>query len=219
MAIQKTSFYNNAFIGLYCRANDSVALIPRNSSPEFEALVSKALEVPAKRVYVDESGLLGVFSALNNKGCILPHFASDADVSNIKRDTGLNVARLEDALSPGTNILANDSAALLNPLMGREDAKIIRDCLGVETFQQPQANATVGAMNLVTNRGLLAYNDTPDVVLKFLDKIFKVKGAVGSVNFGSTANGFGLVANGKGALVGERTSGVEMQRVYEGLFG
>ncbi|HLD62270.1 MAG TPA: hypothetical protein VI875_00220, partial [Candidatus Norongarragalinales archaeon] len=69
------------------------------------------------------------------------------------------------------------------------------------------------------DKGLLAHNETSEIELKYLEKIFSVRGLVGTTNFGQTYNGFSIVANNHGALVGNATTGIEMQRIFEALGG
>ena len=219
MGIQKGSFFKNPFIGLYIEASDSLALLPKNAPHDVEAQLHSVLQVKVVRTFVDESGLLGLFAVMNSSGCILPGFAEESELKMLRKE-GLNVYRIKKGHSPGNNILANDRGALVNPAVNPADARGISDCLGVEVFQQPVTNfGAIGSLNVITNKGLLAYNDISEVELKLMERIFKVKGAIGTVNFGSIANALGVVANSKGALVGETTSGFEMQRIYEGLFG
>ena len=121
--------------------------------------------------------------------------------------------------SPGNNILCNNKACLVNPEIPATEAKKIGDCLGVEVFRQKIGIRTSGSANVVTDKGLLAFNETSEVEMKYLEKIFGIKGIVTTTNFGNPFNGFAVVANAKGALVGETSTGVEVQRIFEALSG
>ncbi|MFA6048505.1 MAG: translation initiation factor IF-6 [Candidatus Micrarchaeia archaeon] len=219
--IRKVSFYNNPFIGLFIRASDELALVPKNAP---EKLLKQAQEafgaVPVIRMFINQSPLLGIYAAMNSKGCVLPSFASSEDVSLLKKH-GLNVFLLDEHQACGNNILANNKAAFANPRISQKAASGISDALGVEVFQQQPLSGvgTFGSANVVTNKGLLAFNDTPDAELKRMETVFGVKGLSGSVNFGSPYCGTGVASNCHGALLGENTSGHEAQRVYEALFG
>ncbi len=219
MPMLKTSFYNNPHIGLFIRANEKVALVPKNIHDKLIPRVQESLRVEIIRILLCQSPILGIFSCINSNGCVVSALAEKHEVKPLK-ELGLNICFLDEKFAPGNNILANDKAALINPKIARKDLGKISDCLGVEVFSQPVANVhTVGAMNVVTNRGLLTHRDLSDVEMKMFEKMFGVRGTRGTVNLGSTANSYGVVANTKGALVGESTSGAEMQRIFEGLFG
>ncbi|MFH1751231.1 MAG: translation initiation factor IF-6 [Candidatus Micrarchaeota archaeon] len=219
MPILKTTFYKNPHIGLFIRASEKIVLVPKNIHSKLLPQVGKALDAEIVEIFLCQSPILGVFSALNSNGCVVSALTERHEIKPLK-DLGLNVYFLSEQFAPGNNILVNDKAALLNHNIPRSEHKKIGDCLGVEVFSQPVANRnTVGSGNAVTNKGLLAYHELTDVELKMFEKIFGVRGTRGTVNLGSSANSYGVVANSRGALVGETTSGSEMQNLYEGLFG
>ncbi|MFH1056528.1 MAG: translation initiation factor IF-6, partial [Candidatus Micrarchaeota archaeon] len=205
------------YVGLFLKTNDYITLLPKNTPEKLARQIEHALQTKPVRLFVNQSHLLGLFTALNDNGCVMQDSAERQDIQLLKK-TGLNVSLLKTH-SPGINILCNNKAALLNPDIPAFEAKKIGDCLGVEVFRQKTGVKTVGTGNVVTDNGLLAYNETSGVELKYLEKIFQVKGIEGTTNFGSAFNGLGAVANKKGALVGELTTGVETQRVFEALGG
>ncbi len=210
----------NPFIGLYFRANDDFLFAPRTMTAKLEAAAEAALEVPIIKASVNQSELLGLFAAMNKTGCVLPSFAEDDEVA-VFRKAGLNVLQISSHYACGNNILCNDKAALVHYAMPKNEIKRIADTLGVEVFPHESLSRiqTVGAANVVTNKGLVAYNDITDVELRKLEKVFGVQGQNATCNMGVPYVGIGIVANSKGALVGEMTSGFEVQRIYESLFG
>lgn len=218
--IEKTSIYKNPFIGLFLKASEHFVLVPKNCPDKIISLAEKVLGVEAIRILINQSDLLGIYTAMNSNGVVLPEFAEEEEIHLLKR-AGFNICLVKGNYSAaGNNILTNDYACLVNPRISKDVLKEISDCLDCEVFQQGISNiSTVGATSVVTNKGLLAYNEISEVELKKLEKIFRVKGINGSVNMGMAFNLFGISANSKGALVGETTSGFEMQRIYEGLFG
>ena len=54
-------------------------------------------------------------------------------------------------------------------------------------------------------------------IKKWLEDIFDVKVMIGTVNHGVPLIGSGLVANTKGAIIGDLTTGIEMGRIEEAL--
>ncbi len=220
MPLQKTSFNKNPFVGLFLKCSDKHALVPRNFSPRHVAVVEEALEVPATPLFVNQSDLVGIFCSMNSNGVVMPSFSEKQDVAAVKK-LGLNVCLVHELQAVGNNVLCNDKAALLNPNFPAHTARAIADCLGVEVSQERLLSKipTVGSISVVTNRGLLAYNETPEIELKKLCKFFGVPGDVGSCNMGTPFNAMGVVANSKGGLIGDLSSGFETQRIYESLFG
>jgi len=220
MKIEKSGIHRNPFVGIYLRASDSLAIVPKTLSPHVDEQLHRVLGVgQVVRLFINESPIIGVLCALNSKGCVIPH-SSDAQERSLLKKAGLNVCVISGPVSPGNAILANDRAALVSPLFSKADAKKIGDSLGVEVFQQSLAGlATVGASSVVTNRGFLAYNETSETELKFLEKIFGVMGGIGTCNGGVPFGSLGIVANSRGALIGESTTGYEVQRIYQALSG
>lgn len=218
--ILKASVHKNPFIGLYMRTNNEITLVPKTVPATVAKAAEEALGTKLVHASISQSNLLGIFCALNSNGCAIPAFTEEAEIRAI-RDTGLNVALVSSHYSCGNNILCNDKAALVNPAVPKSEVKLIADALGVEAFTHETLTRvpTVGAINVVTNKGLLAYNEVPEVELRKLERLFGVKGQIGTCNMGVPFNGMGIIANDKGALVGDSTSGFEIQRVYEALFG
>ncbi|MFH1780129.1 MAG: translation initiation factor IF-6 [Candidatus Micrarchaeota archaeon] len=213
--ISKTSIQKNPFIGLFTVTNNEYTLIPKASPHDFEKTVAETLGTEIVHVLINESGLIGLFAAMNAKGVVLPSFAENKDVQQLKK-LGLNVLTLDKAYAAGNVLLTNDKTTLASIEMPRESLKNIADCLGTEVIQHPIAGVTtIGSHNVVTNKGMLAHNDTSEVDLKYLQKIFKVPVLVGSTNMGAGGNSLGITANDKGAIVGSLTTGFETQRIYE----
>ncbi len=217
MAIEKTSFRKNPFIGLFCRASDDLVLLPKTASQKFAEQAERALQVPSARFFVSQSELIGLFTCINSTGVILPAFA-DNEEARLLRKAGLNVFKCSERFVPGNNLAANDKAVLLNPRIDAREARKIADALGVEPFSHPFRLPTVGSVTVATNKGVLAYNESSEAELKMLERIFGVPAGIGTANLGSVFVSLGVVANSNGALVGELSSGFELQRVYEALF-
>jgi translation initiation factor 6 len=94
----------------------------------------------------------------------------------------------------------------------------IRDVLRVPVYRGTIASLkTVGMTAVVTNKGLLCHPKVADEEKQHLEKVFGVNVMIGTVNHGSPVIGSGLVANSKGALIGNLTTGIEMGRIEEAL--
>lgn len=219
-SIKKTSFYKNPFIGLFIRTNEKYTLVPGNIHEKLIPLVKDCLGTEIIPMFLCQSPILGIFCALNSNGIVVSSLAEKRELEPLKK-LGLNVHYLDEKYAPGNNIIANDKGALVNPSIPKTEFKKIGDCLGgIEVYHQPIAQLqAVGSANVATNAGFFAYHEISDVELKMCEKIFGVRGSKGTVNLGSSANAYGVVANSKGALVGETTSGSEMQVIFEALFG
>jgi len=76
---------------------------------------------------------------------------------------------------------------------------------------------TVGMAAVVTNKGCLCHPKVTDDEKKVLEKVFDVEVMIGTINHGHPMIGSGLVANSKGAIIGNLTTGIEMGRIEEAL--
>lgn len=215
----KLNFYGNPYIGVYVKANDNVALIPQDSMEKFEESIRHRLKVDVVRATVASSSILGIYTAMNSNGIIVPHLAYKEEVQKIIKDTGMEVCKLNTSSSAiGNVICCNDNAAIVSDLIEKENLKKIEDCLGVEVVQMKVAGfATVGVAVAATNKGLVAHNDISTDELMRIEKILGVEGANSTVNMGFPFPAYGVVANSHGYVVGDKTSGIELMRIERGL--
>ena len=211
-----TAYYNNPFIGLYARASDRLTIMAGNCHAKLVDAAREALGTPVEKTFISESHLVGIYTAMNSNGVILP---STSKEEKLFKKHGLNVYKL-DTYAPGNTIVCNDKACLTSTHIPSAAAKKIGDALGVEVFTQRFSGlGSAATTSALTNKGILAYNELTETELKHLAKMFGVYASVGTTNFGVPFNSLGIVANSNGALVGRDTTGYEMQRIYETLFG
>ena len=218
MHAQKAVIWGNSFVGMFARANDKVILVPPNTPEKFDEKCAETLGVKVAHVTVCSSNLAGLFSAMNNNGVILSALAEREEAKRIGK-LGVECDILKGRFSAaGNNILVNSRVAIVNPLMDSVDIKIIEDCLGVEVIGRTIAGyETPGSVGVVTDSGLLLHQAVEEDELKEIEEIFKVKGTAGTANMGTPFVGLCIVANSKGYLCGEATSGFEMAKIDEGL--
>jgi translation initiation factor 6 len=218
MSQAKATFYGNSFLSLFCKTNDSLTLLPKNTPEKFKSLCNEVLKTKIVHTSIASSDLLGIFSAMNSNAILLPTFISENEKKEIK-STGLNVVIMEGKhYAIGNNVLVNDNGCIINPNMDSNEKKQIEDCFGVEVIEKKIAGYnTVGSACIVTNKGFLAKNDAGDEEIKFLEEFFKVKGGIGTANLGVSVVGLCAIANSNGLIAGELTSGFEMQRIIEAL--
>jgi translation initiation factor 6 len=218
MHFARAAIEGNSFLGIFAKTNDSVTLLPKNSSEKLKKICSDVLKTQVITVSISNSSLIGIFSAMNSNGMVLPSLVYDYELHELQ-EAGLNAAVVNDRNSAfGNNILVNDSACLVNPAMNSKSIKTIADCLGVEVVKGTIAGyKTVGVMAVVTKRGLLLKSSVADEELSSLESLFKVKAAVGTANMGVPFVGLCMLANSNGFIAGELTSGFELNRIDEAL--
>jgi len=217
--MMKLSSYNgNPFIGVYCVANESFALVPPDAPQPLIDDIAEGMEVTVMKTPLASSNILGSLTAMNSYGGITSSMVALSEVRPIIKI--LPFKRIRDRMSAcGNNILVNDNAALVNPDLGRSAIKQITDILQVEVVQGMVAgHKTVGSVCVATNKGILCHPSTTKAELEMLRSLFKVPAAIGTLNYGSPLVGACMIANTKGAAIGFRSTPIEMGRVEDALF-
>jgi len=132
---------------------------------------------------------------------------------------GMNVKVLDSNFTAlGNLILCNGHGALVSKLFTKREKKSIENCLGVEAcFSTAAGIQTVGSCGVVTGKGCLLHRDASEEEVKIAEEVLKVKADIGTANFGSPFVGSCIIANSKGAIIGESTTGPEIIRLQETL--
>jgi len=215
---QLLSFNENPNVGVYCRTNDAVVFLQKSLQKNVKKKVSFALDVKLVELSIADSTIIGSLLALNSKGAVVTNVADKETLTAI-RQQDLDVFVVEDVINAaGNDILANDYGALIHPDIKVSSLKKIEETLGVPVHRGTIASLkTVGMAAVVTNKGCLCHPKVTDDEKKQLEKVFDVDVMIGTVNHGHPMIGSGLVANTKGAIIGNLTTGIEMGRIEEAL--
>ena len=215
--MRRCDYFGNQWIGMFIRSNDELTLFPLDALKKLEEK-SKFLKTEPVKLTIGESNLLGVYIAMNNNGAVLPNVATKDEVNKIKK-LGLNVYKSKSRHNAhGNNIAANDKGGIINEDVANAERKKMEDVLGVELVPSRVGEyVTVGSACIATNNGFLVHYKATDSNIKSLKKIFKVDGDRGTVNTGVGFVSYGVVANSKGYIAGEKTTAFEMGRVMEAL--
>ena len=213
MHYQQITHHGEDFIGLLGHATEKYCILS-NDFPKTDILKTDILRT---RIY--STNLVGMFCTGNSKGLLLPYFIEDDELEKIKKflePLGVEAEKINDRHTAlGNLIAANDNACILSPKL--LDYKTLEDVLQVETISMSLGgHEEVGACIMPTNKGFYATPDASDR-LKELERIFKVPGDVGTVNFGIPFVKSGLIANSNGYITGNRTSGIELGEIDSAL--
>ena len=213
MHVSQVRVNGEDFVGLLGLASDRYAVL----SPEFKDV--GVLQVPVLRTRIYGTNLAGLFCAGNSNGILAPYFLSDTEMDALRSfasEVGAEVLKLEGKYTAIGNLVAcNDKAAIVSTHI--RDVKTLRDALDVEVVQMDVgAHSEVGAYVLPTNRGFLAHPDAEEQ-LDELKGILGVEGMVGTVNCGVPYVKSGVIANSRGYMTGQQTTGIELQRIDDAL--
>jgi len=204
-------------IGVYAVANESFSFIAGDAAPEFVKDVEEVLQVKTQLMTVAGSFVIGSLVVMNSNGALVSGLSDPREISIINEC--LPCTPIDDPLNAvGNNVLANDNGAIVNPEYTKEMISQISDALGVECVPSSIAGInTVGSICKATNKGCVCHADASDEDLQLLNDVLKVEPLRTTVNHGVRMVGAGILANSKGALIGDDTTPIEMGKVEEGL--
>jgi len=211
-------FNENPNVGVSCVANDSVVFVQKQLLKRVKEKISSALDVKLVEISIADSTIIGSLVALNSNGFVVTSVVDKEAFDTIKEQS-LNFHIVKDVINAaGNDILVNDHGALIHPDIKNYSLKKIETALGVPAQKGTIASMkTVGMAAVVTNKGCLCHPKVTDDEKKVLEKVFNVEVMIGTINHGHPMIGSGLVANSKGAIIGNLTTGIEMGRIEEAL--
>ena len=214
----KGEIFGNPYLGVFCSANENLAVVPMTSDEAFIESVKAALDIEhVIKISVDGSSTIGALMRANSNGAIASEFMAETEVK--KPEYHIAVSRIPHKFNAmGNNILANDKGALVHPSFSPESIKEISDALGVPVEKGTVAGyKTVGSSAVVTNKGAIVHPHTSTYEMEVIEKILGVKPQICTANYGTGQVGACLIANSKGAVVGETTTPIELGKIEEGL--
>ena len=203
-------------MGVFGAASDELAVLAHDASSKVARLVEEALSVPVARTTIGGANIVGSLLAMNAHGAVVTGFAGQKELAALGN---LPVFVLPHRLNAaGNNILCNDRGAVVNPGYDDRTVRQIAEALGVDAVRGTIAGMrTIGSAGVATNKGVLAHPHATEEELRVLQDALKVSAMITTANYGTGQVGACLVANAKGAIVGIRTTPIEMGRIEEGL--
>jgi len=209
-------FSGNPYVGVYCAANDALCVVGLDVPPRAVRAIGEALEVRVVPMTLGGANVVGALLAMNAKGAILSGFATKEEMSALKE---MDVLALPHRLNAaGNNVLCNDRGAVVHPGYDDRTVRMISETLDVETVRGTLAGMrTIGSTGVGTNKGVLAHPHATESELRVVQDVLKVPAKITTANYGTAQIGACLVANSKGAVLGTRTTPIEIDRIQDGL--
>ena len=213
--LRRLEVNGNPYIGVFCAANEELLLLDPATPKNAVRSIGEALEVRAIPTTVAGSTVIGSLVAMNSNGILASAFIEEGEVEAI----GTPVYPLPHRLSAvGNNVLCNDRGAVVHPGYNDDAVQLISEVLGVPAIRGTIAGVkTVGAVAVATNRGVLCHPHARPAEMELLKEALRVPVAITTANYGSALVGACMVANSKGAVVGSKTTPIELGRIEEGL--
>ncbi len=219
MGLHLIDIYRSPNIGIFLKANDRHLLVPKGLAPTKTDKLAGSLGVTPVPASIGESRLLGPLVSMNGNGMLVSRLAEESEIGELAAATGLNVVRMDSKFTAvGNLVAANDSRALVSPILDGRAVAQVRDILGTEVQRLPVKEYTqVGALVVATNRGAAVYPGLDEGEVARLGTALGVEAYPTSVNRGVPYVASGIVANSKNAVVGTQTTGPELVFITRAL--
>ncbi|MBS7655147.1 translation initiation factor IF-6 [Candidatus Bathyarchaeota archaeon] len=209
----------NPNIGVYCLSNEEIILVPYGLSKRKLERFENCLKVKAYPISISSSILIGVLTAANSNGIIVPYTIKSNELKILKTISDLNIVSPKVKWTAfGNLILVNDFGAIVAPILPKSLINKLADNFGVEAAPGViNGLPYVGSLAVTTNKGVLVNPFIKEEEKKLLEEILKVPVFPGTVNNGVLFPKSGLLANSKGVIAGSLTSGKELMAITQAM--
>lgn len=201
------------YIGVFCVATEDLTVIPLVDKDVFQ----EAMETPVVKTTVGGTRVLGSLMVANSNGILVSDIAEKREIEPLLEHN--DVTLVPDKFNAlGNNILVNDHGALIHPELHKKTEDSIKSFLDVPVKRGKIAGIEmVGSVAVATNKGILCHPHVNGDEKEKMEELFNVPVMKTTANHGSAWIGACLIGNTKGAVIGDRTTPIEMGRIEEGL--
>lgn len=187
-------------------------MLPLGFASTKSNVLLKYLEI-SKPIFISIAGtrLLGPMMVMNNKGILVSSIASDEEIDFIKKESKLNVERLQSKYTAiGNLITANDHGAIVSPLCS-DVIKQVSDVLDVQAISIGISNLIqTGSIVVITNKGGVIHPGATETEIKTVSDFLNINLEPVTINGGIPYLASGIIANSKSIVVGALTTGPEL---------
>ena len=202
--IIRADYNNSPHLGVFCLVNDNHAFVPKSIPKSLEQKIKQKLEVDIIKSTMAQSNLLGILAAINNKKMITTSILEKQEIKLFKEYFSEVIVLEQKNTALGNLIAMNDKGMIIAPLLSKD--------LKQEGIKIAETDL-IGSATYVNNKAFITHRDADEKTLKQLEKIFKVPGGIGTVNFGDPFVKSAIIGNKKGLIVSNQTSGPELNRI------
>lgn len=220
MTILKYQIFGSNSVGVYLTVNNAYGLYPSILLEPVVEIIKSVFKEPFYPFSINNSNLVGVYTASNKYGIIVPHIIREDELNQLKKyseklnnDYQIGVLRSKDNAF-GNLIVCNDKGAIISSFL--EDYKEqIEDTLKVETVVYEFVNNYLpGSISLANNKGCLVHPLATDEEIEIISEILKVEEVdVSTVNRGMPYLSSGAIVNDQSGIFGFECTGPEMMRL------
>lgn len=211
----RANFYGDCNIGLYGFASERYVFLGLNT--KMDKKIEEVLGTKKLSSTVLYTSFAGIFCAGNSHGIIAPKILEEYELERLKNIFEHVLVLDTDYSAIGNLVLLNDNGIVISPML-RKHRKEVHEFfrLPCEVGRIAGVNV-VGAMAIAVNNGCLASPRTKKNEIKLLEEVLDVELGLGTVGFGSPFVRSGIIANSRGFLASDTSSGPELGRISEAL--
>lgn len=212
------AFQGNPNVGLFVHVTDTYCLVGHSIDNQMREQLSALFKVPVHPISIAGTSLIGVFVSGHAQMLLVPSIIFPHELDQLKK-TGIPFTVIDTIHTAlGNNIVANTTAAIINPQFEQSAQDAIAAALKVPVQQNIIVDQeTVGSCLLITPRGGIIHKDASDELIEKLSTTFGVTIEIGSVNNGVPQVSSGIAANSNGFIIGNQSTGIEMTNADEVL--
>lgn len=217
MNIKRLKIMGSNYLGLFGITNDSVCFLPNNIEKEATKIVEETLDVKVITTSLYESSLLSVFAKMNNKKAFLPNYILPREIELIEKEIKVKIIDTQHAL--GNMIEINDTHAIISESLNKSEKSIFqKEDLEVLQTNIAKTNA-IGSAILITNKSFVINPNASPSEIKNIQNFLKTTGGSATANTGDSFIRNSILANKNGFVIGEASTGHEINKVDEALEG
>lgn len=203
--------YGSSLVGNYAYANDSFCLIGATLPSEIKDSYKKALDVPLIDITIGGSSQVGLYIVGASNHIFVPTIITEKE-EDILKTHNIAYTKLDTTHTAlGNNIVLNDTYCFHIPHLESFVVKQISETLSIPTEPLVLPDfEVIGSIIVITKKGGLIQKDVPIEVKEDIEKKFQCSLEQGTVNFGSSVLGGGIVVNSNGMVIGKASAGIEV---------
>lgn len=218
MKLYKTTMQGNPNVGLYGFCTDEYCLLAQEFTAEQVKKIEEVLRVPVYQIRIARTSLIGALVTGNKNVLLVPSIADESELFALKQLKLKYKVIPSKVTALGNAILCNDHGALVSREYSADTKKIIRQALEVPLHPGEIATTEAPGSCVIHNKhAAVIHAFATGEQIQEVESLLGKKCVKGTVNFGSPYVRSGVIANSNGMVIGEASTGIEIENIYEVL--
>lgn len=210
----RANFNGDLNIGLYGFATEKYVFLGQHT--KMDRKIAEVLGTKKISSSVLYTSFAGIFCAGNSQGIVVPKIMEEYELHSLKEHFDNILVLDTDYSALGNLILVNDNGMIISPFL-RKNRQEIRNFFQLPCEVCKIAGVSVLSTAIATNKGCLAGPRIRKNEIKLIEDTLGVELGIGTVSFGSPFVRAGIIANSKGFVASDASSGPELGRISEAL--